>query len=538
MVSATDGVSTKLAHSMLVRGDTANLLRFLPTALLNTFNMHPRMRALQVRDELFTAEIQAPVTSKDLSSLLHVRMLAPADYGDGAPSSWQAFVESECSIGFDRYTQLPFYLTVWMAKRKAYARFMLFSDQYMSDSFSGVVVLHCLLEQISLLARAQHHVPSMPSVTEFPLPPSLYRLWLKRLTWAKPLLKGTTALFGRRLFRGNVHRFTPLVSARSDQKDFAVPPVTNSTLALFADGEPTCMQQALGRCRHEGVTLQAVLTVVVLLAFYRVQSTGNGHQSRCSSPFRVVLDVDCNMRPHVQCPPAPKDDHHQVGLFTATTDLRWLTSEGVDVLATRFWDAADRATREVQTNLKHTLSMALPTITADQKLNATMDVSFLRDVRVAHSITADGGVAEVIRYPFAKHHSLTTWSEAHSQSRLPLSPSSSPEQRSSDLMLSSDDEGASSQQLLQPERTDSTTSPDGLSITSLHVYKALPHLAPSATVFLSAVNAFGYSMAHKVEPDVANELFTTLVVIFESVGSIGRDETLLDVLTRVDADHE
>ena len=105
-------------------------------------------------------------------------------------------------------------------------------------------------------------------------------------------------------------------------------------------------------------------------------------------------------------------------------------------------------------------------------------------------------------------------------------------------MLSSDDEGASSQQLLQPERTDSTTSPDGLSITSLHVYKALPHLAPSATVFLSAVNAFGYSMAHKVEPDVANELFTTLVVIFESVGSIGRDETLLDVLTRVDADHE
>uniref|UniRef100_M4BBD3 Condensation domain-containing protein n=1 Tax=Hyaloperonospora arabidopsidis (strain Emoy2) TaxID=559515 RepID=M4BBD3_HYAAE len=524
MVSATDGVSTKLAHSMLVRGDTAKLLRFLPTAVLNTFNMHPRMRALQVRDQLFTAEIQAPVTSEDLAKLLQVRMLSPADYGDGTPSSWQAFVEKECSIGFDRYSQLPFYLTVWMAKRKDYVRFMLFSDQYMSDGFSGLVVLNCILEQVSILARAKQQLPTIPTVTELPLHPSLYRMWLKKITWAKPLLKGTNALFGRRIFRGNVHKFTPLLPARKDQHDFAIPPLTNSTMALFADGEPTCMQTALVRCKKEGVTLKGVLIVVVLLALYRLR---NGKEQRGRfNPFRVMLDVDCNMRPHVQCPA----HDYQVGLFTATTELNWLTSEGVDMMASRFWDVAGRATREIDTNLKNTLVMALPTITADQKLNAQMDISFLRNVRVAHSITSDVGVAEVIRYPFERYHALTPWSDTQSQSSFP-----SQEQSGQLISSSEEDKG---ELMTRPRSLESTasTSPDGLLIDSLHVYKALPHLAPSATIFLSAVNAFGYSIAHKVEPGVGKKLFTSLVLICESLGTIGRDETLMDVLARLDED--
>ncbi|KAL4101860.1 hypothetical protein PRIC1_005608 [Phytophthora ramorum] len=517
MVSSTDGVSTKIAHSMLVRGDTSALLRFLPTAVMNTFNVHPRMRALQLKDQPFTAEIQSPITSDSVTNLLRVRMLSPADYGDGSPTSWQAVVEKECSLGFDRYGQLPFYLSVWVAKRKNTARFLLFSDQYMSDAFSGVVVLNCILEQVSLLARQVSTELTSP-VKELPLRPSLYRMWLGKITWAKPLLKGTNALFGRRMFRGNVHKFTPLLAAREDQKDFAIPPSTNSTSALFADGEATCMREALATCKKECVTLHGALVVVVLLALYRVRS-GKEPRGRFN-PFRVAMDVDCNMRRHVQHPAA----EDQVGMFTATTDLDWLVSEGVDMLTTQFWDLAGRATREIDANLKNTMSMALPTITADQKLNAQMDPSFLRNVRVAHSVTADVGAAEVVQYPFDKVHVLSASSDTDSRRGLlsyrklhQSTPSS---------------EGDSTRSWR--EESVAPVSRNALSVESLHVYKALPHLAPSATVFLSSVNAFGYSMAHKVEPEVGKSLFTALVVLCESLGSIGADENLVDVLARLD----
>ncbi|ETM53150.1 hypothetical protein L914_03352 [Phytophthora nicotianae] len=522
MVTASDRVSVKIAHSMLVRGDTTILLHFLPFAVIHAFNVHPRMRALQLKDQQFTAEIQAPVTTDTIAKILQVRVLTPADYGDGSPTSWQSFVEKECSVGFDRYYQLPFFLSVWVAKRKDTARLMLFSDQYMSDGFSGAVVLNCILDQVSKLARqasSNNQRPSTLTVKEYPLRPSLYRMWLNKITWAKPLLKGTNVIFGRRMFRGNVHKFTPLLPARDDQKDFAVPPVTNSTKALFADGDAKCMREALSKCRKEGVTLNGVLIVAVLLAFYRVRS--NKEQRGRFNPFRIAMDVDCNMRQQVQHPA----EENQVGMYTATTDLDWLNSEGVDMLTTRFWDLAGRASREIEANLKNTMNMALPTITADQKLNAQMDPSFLKKVRVAHSITADVGIAELVQYPFEKNHSLTDTFDTESRRGL-LAYKKSRQVRYSN----------SESDLTRSWRLESmhSTPHNMLSIESLHVFKALPHLAPSVTIFLSSVNAFSYSMAHKVKNDVGNNLFTALVVLCESLGSIGGDENLTDVLARLD----
>ncbi|ETP51370.1 hypothetical protein F442_03469 [Phytophthora nicotianae P10297] len=522
MVTASDRVSVKIAHSMLVRGDTTILLHFLPFAVIHAFNVHPRMRALQLKDQQFTAEIQAPVTTDTIAKILQVRVLTPADYGDGSPTSWQSFVEKECSVGFDRYYQLPFFLSVWVAKRKDTARLMLFSDQYMSDGFSGVVVLNCILDQVSKLARqasSNNQRPSTLTVKEYPLRPSLYRMWLNKITWAKPLLKGTNVIFGRRMFRGNVHKFTPLLPARDDQKDFAVPPVTNSTKALFADGDAKCMREALSKCRKEGVTLNGVLIVAVLLAFYRVRS--NKEQRGRFNPFRIAMDVDCNMRQQVQHPA----EENQVGMYTATTDLDWLNSEGVDMLTTRFWDLAGRASREIEANLKNTMNMALPTITADKKLNAQMDPSFLKKVRVAHSITADVGIAELVQYPFEKNHSLTDTFDTESRRGL-LAYKKSRQVRYSN----------SESDLTRSWRLESmhSTPHNVLSIESLHVFKALPHLAPSVTIFLSSVNAFSYSMAHKVKNDVGNNLFTALVVLCESLGSIGGDENLTDVLARLD----
>ncbi|KAG7394103.1 hypothetical protein PHYBOEH_005658 [Phytophthora boehmeriae] len=532
MAVTTDGVSTKIAHSMLVRGDTSTLVRFLPDAVVHAFNMHPRMRALQVKGQPFTAEIQSIVTQDMVANLLTVRALSPAEYADGSPTSWQTFVEKECSLGFDRYCQLPFYLVAWVAKRRGIARLMLFSDLFMSDGCSGLVVLNCILEHVALLARQasqlqqqessgrQKQIESQPQqVKEFPLQPSLYRMWLGKITWAKPLLKGTNALFGRRMFRGNVQKFTPLLTARNDQKDFAVPPVANSTSALFADGDHGCMREALARCRKECVPLKGVLVVAVLLAFYRVRS-GKEQRGRFN-PFRIVMDVDYNMRQHV---PHPVEET-PVGMFEATTDLEWLATEGVDMLTTRFWDLAGRAAREIDANLKNTMNMALPTITADQKLNAQMNQSFLKNVRVAHSITADVGVADVGHYPYEMQHLLTVKSEVDSHRGL----LTFKKIRQSMAPLDSDMNSTRS------GRGEKLSTPRSvLAVESLHVYKALPHLAPSATIFVSSVNGFSYSMAHKVDPVIADALFSALVVLCESVGTIAADENLSDVLTRLD----
>ncbi|GMF34494.1 unnamed protein product [Phytophthora lilii] len=524
MVSATDGVSTKIAHSMLVRGDTTTLLRFLPSAVIRTFNMHPRMRAIQLKDKPFTAEIQSPVSSDTISKLLHVRMMTPADYGDGTPTSWQTFVENECSMGFDRYSQLPFYLVVWVAQRKNTTRFMLFSDQYMSDGFSGVVVLNCILEQVSLLARQDSQTTESFKepplfITEFPLRPSLYRMWLSKITWAKPLLKGTNAVFGRRMFRGNAHKFMPLLPARNDQKDFAVPTVVNTTSALFADGDAQCMREALARCRKECASLNGALVVIVIIALYRVRNSKE--QRGRFNPFRVAMDVDCNMRKHVQHP-AEED---QVGMFTATTDLDWLVEEGVDMLTTRFWDLAGRATREIDAKLKNTMAMALPTITADQKLNAHTGPSFLKNVRVANSITADACIAEVTQYPFEKQHPLTARSDTGSRRAL----LSFKKVRQSALTPNGEAD------LTRSWRNESVgpAHREMLVIQSLNMYKALPSLAPTVTIFVSAVSAFGYSMAHKVPTDIGRNLFAVLVELCESLGDIGADENLAEVMTRL-----
>ncbi|KAG7377899.1 hypothetical protein PHYPSEUDO_010858 [Phytophthora pseudosyringae] len=67
LTTLIDRVSMKIVHSTLVAGDAETLLRLLPEALMQTFNMHPRMRALQLQSQDFTAEIQEHLTLDDIS---------------------------------------------------------------------------------------------------------------------------------------------------------------------------------------------------------------------------------------------------------------------------------------------------------------------------------------------------------------------------------------------------------------------------------------------------------------------------------------
>ncbi|GMF41249.1 unnamed protein product [Phytophthora lilii] len=143
--------------------------------------MHPRMRALQVKDEDFTAKVQAPVTIDDIASmdLLRIRLFSSSKDSNFSFEKSQRYAEDECNIGFDRYSQFPYFMTMWVDEREEQARLMLFSDHYMSDGYSGMVVLNCVLEQVAFLAKHDSEL-EINQVQEFPLRPSLYDMWLSK----------------------------------------------------------------------------------------------------------------------------------------------------------------------------------------------------------------------------------------------------------------------------------------------------------------------------------------------------------------------
>ncbi|KAG4061766.1 hypothetical protein PC123_g3390 [Phytophthora cactorum] len=477
-----DGISMKIVHSMLVAGDATALLRYLPHALARTFNMHPRMRALQVQTDDFTAEIQEPLTLEDIVTLDLLRIQQFSSTED-AFENWQQYAEDECNIAFDRYTQLPFFLTVWINESANQARLMLFSDHYMSDGYSGMIVLNSILEQVACLAKDENDDGQLKRVQvhEFPLRASFYNNSLSEMRVFKPLLKGFLALFGKATYRHVVQNFKPVLPARSDQHDFVVPPVANPTSACFAQGGPECMRKALVKCKAEGVTFAGALVSAVVVAFY--QATKSQPDFDPDQPFKFMVDLDYNMRRRV--PHIAEEEH--VGAFISFADLEWLANEGVDMKTTLFWDLARRSKKEIDENLRHKRMMATVTIIMDQFINAKTETSFTEDVRMPNSLNSDANISNIGRYPYAREFPLT--SEAGNKDK---------------------------------KRE--------LTVKSLHVYNPIPHLAPSAIFFVSSVESFCYSIGHKCEKETGRDLFTTWVAVCEYMGNIGPNDTLADVL--------
>ncbi|KAE8970063.1 hypothetical protein PF011_g26563 [Phytophthora fragariae] len=434
----------KIVHSMLVTGDAETLLRFLPVAVMRTFNLHPRMRALQVKDEEFTAEIQAPV-----------------------------YAEAECNVGFDRYTQFPFFLAVWTGEKEEQTRLML-SDHYMSDGRSGMTVLNCVLEQVSLLSRDADD----NQAEELPLRPSFYEMWLSKNLLSKALVKGLITSLGAMIYRSELKKFKPLLPARDDQQDFVAPPVTNPTSASFAQGDPVCMREALSVCREQGATFGGALVAAVTLAFYHAAKEQPDFEP--GHPFKVQADMDYNMRQRL---PRPVEEE-QVGASVAFTDLEWLANDGDDLKTTQFWDLARRAKKEIDGNLRNTLTMDAVTVVMDQKINAKIKPSLAEYMNIRHSQTSDANISSVGRYPYPREFPMTS-------------------------------------------------KQGKLTVKELHVYNPIPHLGPSAVFFVTSVDSFCYSMGHKCENAAAKNLFTAWVAVCENIGSIKAHDTLRDVLGRL-----
>jgi hypothetical protein len=473
MVSMADGVSMKIVHAMLVVGDVQTLLLRLPMALTRTLNVHPRMRALQVTDQAFTAEIQAPVSIDDVTSKKLLRVVELED--DERFEEWQQYAEHECSVGFDRFTQLPFFLTVWSQEKAERARLLLFSDHFMSDGRSDMAVLNCILEQVAQLAKGGE----VRAVEEFPLRPSLYDMWLSNKLLPKLFVKALMALLGRAIYRNEMNQFTPVLPARDDQHDFVAPPVENSTKGFYAQGDARCMSHALLKCREEKATVGGAMVAATVLAMYRAAK--DPQKLAADQPFKLVADVDYDMRQRV---PSPADED-QVGAYAAFCGLEWLAKEGVDLETTRFWALARRAKTEIDANLGRTVAMAAVPVILDQQIHSKMKPSFAKAANIRHSQTSDVNMSNVGRYPYAREFSLT-------------------------------------------ENGDKK-----LTVKSLHVYNSIPHLGPSACFFLTSVESFSYAMAFKCEEASATALFTAWVAVCENLGNIGAEDSMAQVLRQL-----
>ncbi|KAG7392352.1 hypothetical protein PHYPSEUDO_000760 [Phytophthora pseudosyringae] len=472
---AVDDVAVKCAHVFRISGDIDQLLQFLPTAVMRAFNRHPRLRALVVKDAEFTAEIQPQISLDDVAAkrLLRVRELFDSDEDVAAWTNWGAFVQEETHVPFDRFSQFMFYLTVWVNKADSSARFFLFSDHIVSDGDSGMVVVNDILEDVALLS-----IEADKPVKELPLRPSLYEMWFAKPLWLKPVAKTIVALFGRAGFLEATKSFKPVLPPRGDQQDFTVPLVRNSTSGLFAEGDPSNMRSALGRCKDERVTFGGALIPIVLLAFYNARKATSSSKGD-EEPFKLAADMCFNMRQRV---PEPAQER-QVGLYVAVTTLQWLMKEGVDMRSTKFWDLARQAKQQVCSQSQNLLEMALPLFMMDRKLNPKELGSFLKDHRVANSVTGDATISNIGRYIYKHKHILAANGE--------------------------------------------------LQVESLHTFAAVPFVATTSTLWVASLKAFNYSIAHKTEESIGKELFEAYVTLCENLSCVGSDDTMLDVLKRL-----
>ncbi|CEG39130.1 hypothetical protein F442_01642 [Plasmopara halstedii] len=469
-------VSVKCCHAISISGDMNQLLQFLPTAVMRTFNRHPRLRALIVDDQKFIAEVQPQITLRDVETkkLFRVREISDSNVDIADWKNWNHFVQSETAIPFDRFTNFMFYLTVWVNWKESKARFFLFSDHIMSDGDSGQVFVNDCLEDVALLS-----IEAIKPVVELPLRPSLYEMWMMGGPWwLKPLAKTMLTLVGGSSFVNFMKGFKPLLTPRDDQNDFCLPFKENTTVLLSQAGTPTNMRDTLRKCKEENVTMGGALIPAIVLAYYhasKVDCELNGVE-KTDSIFRLVADVCYNMRQRISQPVSER----QVGLYVTNSPLQWLITEGVNLKTVKFWDLARTSKAEMTNQCTKLLEMSMPCFLLDRKLIKPKVGKLLGDFKIPSSCTGDATISNLGGYLYKHKHILAC-------------------------------NGV-------------------LEVEDMFAFCAIPYVATSTTIWLTSVNAFNYSLAHKVDKRVGNALFHAYVNICEALSNIEKDATMEDVL--------
>lgn len=482
-MSMSDAACFKIAHVMFVKGHVQEFLRCAPEALMLTFNRHPKMRARQVKNDFAVAEIHPQLTLQDITrlSLLQVKE-TDADGISGA--QWHAYVQGQVNIPFDRYNEFPFCLHVWVDSANDQARLFLFSDHYLSDGSSGNTVLNDVLTFASSLSLKLESATAAP-VEELPVRESLYSFMLA----GRPCLGAMLRLLikvGAKALLKSAPMFVPVITPRSNQRDFGIPAPNNSSTMLFANGATENLAKLQARCKEEGTTFFGAMTAAIF--------TGYAHAITSESTDRQLLKMrlhaNFNMRERVSVPIEPES----VGSYATATPMEKLSNESVDIATKRFWDLARQAKHESTEIAQSFASLALPMVLLDQHFTSQSSPAFFDGVTTPYASVGDVNVSSVGRYPYLTSHAF--------------------------------------------HKTSARSRDAAMRVESVHYNCRTPFLAPSSQFYFTSVHAVGYSFNHHYDEQSGKKLFEAVVAVMESVGEIGAHETLANVLHRVTKSRE
>ncbi|RLN37583.1 hypothetical protein BBJ28_00017798 [Nothophytophthora sp. Chile5] len=492
------GTSAKIAHVASLRGDIPTLLQHLPEAVLRTFNRHPKMRAVLLAGAIPQKVMICPPLAdvSELKTLFQVHECSPDEQEraeqervdaalEQSPSSsssppipqqkWMDFVQNECEKPLDREKDLPFYLSLRVdTSTNTFARLVLFADHYMSDATSGILILREILD---IAARLSSSASPAAAVESLPLRESLYESTHYVNSWMNLVHGAVSKYVMQPLVNFDTSAFLPLLPIQAaTQQDFSNSPPNprNPSFALFAQGSEANMRSAMARCEAEGVSLQGALIAASTLAFGLTRH--NGKLSECAEPLQLRMDVVADMRKRLM---PNGDDEPLIGLYSTPGNLVFTSSEGVDAHALSFWDVARKADHEWEcVLLSHEFKMH--SVFVNETLNAEQgDASGLR---VANCVLSDTAIA------------CLDYSD------------STPQPFPSELKVGS-----------------------GLNIVhveDLHVYNSQPSLSSTSKLFVTALSHFNYSLMHKLEPEVAQQLFGWLVRCTERIGEFRQQDSL------------
>ncbi|KAJ3217232.1 hypothetical protein HDU67_008254 [Dinochytrium kinnereticum] len=461
----------RIAHALRVTGPLTPILDHVVPAFRMTFNTHPRMRVRMSKDPAtpFTATVGNLLDIEEVEKLVEVNREAEGlDEVEGLEVC-RRLVEARCNLPTDRSVDLPFSLMV-LVRSDEKTTLILFSDHFMSDGFSGLIVLNDILKHLTTLITSTHEgTTPPPQPKELPLRPSIYNQ-VRPPSLFTPLVDTMINTFAVPMLKSEVAGHIPILPINSKQKDFKIPVPLNPSEAFMRTGKAENLTSALTRCREEKVTLHVAILAALLIGFERAAGTREK-----DGKFRMKIDSDFNMRGRVKVPFEEKT----VGYNVVASPMEVWAKNGVD-FSKKFWDVA-RSAKQITDSIVNNFTTIAQAIYVHHRSNAkTVKV----DVEAKWSIFSDLNVSNLGRYPYPTVHNL-------------------------------------------PKHL------GNIRVEGLHLYNSLPHIAYAAIFFVTSVEQMDFTMMSKFEEEAGRQAFGYICDMIEAIGSVGGDETLRDASTRV-----
>ncbi|KAJ3217231.1 hypothetical protein HDU67_008253 [Dinochytrium kinnereticum] len=378
-------------------------------------------------------------------------------------------VEARCNLPTDRSVDLPFSLMV-LVRSDEKTTLILFSDHFMSDGFSGLIVLNDILKHLTTLITSTHEgATPPPQPKELPLRPSIYNQ-VRPPSLFTSLVDTMISTVAIPITKSEFNKHIPILPINSNQKDFKIPVPLNSSATLLRTGKPENLTSALARCREEKVTLNGAIMAALLIGFERVA----GIREK-DGKFRMKIDSNYNMRGRVKKPFEEKT----VGFNVIANTMDSWAKNGVH-LDVKFWDAARDAKKMTDSGLT-SFTTSAHLVYAHNRCNAK---TVKADFKAKSCIISDLSVSNLGRYPYPTAHNL-------------------------------------------PKHL------GDIRVDGLHLYNSMPHLSYSAIFFVTSVRQMDYSLMSKFEDEVGKKVFGFACDMIEAIGSVGSGETLREASTRV-----